>query len=60
MIENLINIAGRLGHWGYFVVFLVVALECQAFLGLFMPGETLVLAGGFLAGKGVFDLDASL
>jgi hypothetical protein len=23
-----------------------------------MPGETLVLAGGFLAGKGVFDLDA--
>jgi membrane protein DedA with SNARE-associated domain len=58
MIENLINIAGRLGHWGYFVVFLVVALECQAFLGLFMPGETLVLAGGFLAGQGVFDLDA--
>jgi membrane protein DedA with SNARE-associated domain len=29
----------------------------SAFLGLFMPGETLVLAGGFLAGQGVFDLD---
>ena len=57
MIDYLVNFAERLGHWGYFVIFLVVALECQAFLGLFMPGETLVLAGGFLAGQGVFDLD---
>ena len=27
---------------------------------MFMPGETLVLAGGFLAGKAVFDLDVSI
>ena len=32
-------------------------LECQALLGLFMPGESLVLVSGFLAAQGVFDLE---
>ena len=50
MIDYLVNFTTP-GHWGYFVIFLIVALECQVFLGLFMPGETLVLAGGFLAGR---------
>jgi membrane protein DedA with SNARE-associated domain/membrane-associated phospholipid phosphatase len=35
-----------------------VALECQALFGLFMPGESLVLIGGFLAKQGIFDLGA--
>jgi undecaprenyl-diphosphatase len=47
----------RFGHWGYLVIFLVVMVECQALLGLFMPGESLVLVSGFLAAQGVFDLD---
>lgn len=56
--EHLIELAGRLGHWGYLIIFVVVLLECQALLGLFMPGESLVLVSGFLAAQGVFDLDA--
>ncbi len=55
MLDHLINIAGRLGHWGYLVVFLVLALECLPLLGFVMPGESLVLMGGFLAGQGVLD-----
>ena len=46
---------GHFGHWGYLTIFLVVALECQAVLGFFMPGESLVLLGGFFAEQGVFD-----
>lgn len=57
MVEYFVDFAERLGHWGYFLIFLVVALECQAFVGLFMPGETLVIVAGFLAGRGIFDLD---
>jgi membrane protein DedA with SNARE-associated domain/membrane-associated phospholipid phosphatase len=56
MLDSLIDLVSRLGHWGYLLIFLVVVLECQAFFGLFMPGESLVLLGGFLAGQGVFDL----
>ena len=55
MLEQLIKLVDHVGAWGYLVIFLVVALECQALLGLFMPGESLVLMGGFLAGQGLFD-----
>lgn len=57
LIERLVDLATRLGHWGYLLIFGVVLLECQALLGLFIPGESLVLISGFLAGQGVFDLD---
>lgn len=56
MVEHAVDLAQRLGGWGYLLVFLVVMLECQPLLGLFMPGETLVVVSGFLAGQGVFDL----
>lgn len=58
LVEHIIDLATRLGHWGYLLIFLVVLLECQALLGLFVPGESLVLVSGFLAGYGAFDLDA--
>lgn len=56
MLDHLISTIGHLGHWGYLVIFIVVALECQALLGLVMPGESLVLVGGFFAEQGLFDL----
>ena len=56
MLDNLISFVDRLGHWGYLIIFLVVVMECQAFLGLAMPGESLVLVGGFLAKRGLLDL----
>jgi len=49
----LITFAGQLGHWGYLVIFMGVALECQVLLGFIMPGESLVLAGGFFAEQGL-------
>ncbi len=55
MLDYLINFVAHLGHWGYLVIFIVVALECQAFLGLVMPGESLVLVGGFFAEQGLLD-----
>jgi undecaprenyl-diphosphatase len=55
MLENLISFVGSLGPWSYLVLFMVLVVECQALLGLAMPGETLVLMGGFLAGQGVLD-----
>ncbi|MBE0617216.1 MAG: DedA family protein [Proteobacteria bacterium] len=55
MLDHLIILAGNLGHWGYLVIFIVVALECQALLGLVMPGESLVLVSGFFAERGLLD-----
>jgi membrane protein DedA with SNARE-associated domain len=57
MLDYIVHFVERFGHWGYLVIFLVVMVECQALLGLFMPGESLVLVSGFLAAQGVFDLD---
>ena len=52
MLDRLIDLVDRLGTWGYLVVFVVVVLECQALLGLFMPGESLVVAAGLLSSLG--------
>ena len=56
MLHQLIDLVGRLGQWGYLIIFLVAALECSAFLGLVVPGETLVLLGGFFAGNGELEV----
>lgn len=57
MLQHLINLVERLGQWGYLVIFLVAMLESAAFLGLIIPGESLVLVAGFLAAQGLLDLD---
>lgn len=56
MLDRLIHLVSNLGHWGYLVIFLAVTLESAAFLGFIMPGETLAVLGGFLAGQGVLEL----
>ena len=58
--EHFINLAERFGQWGYVILFVLILLECQPPLGLFVPGESLVLISGFLAGQGVFDLEAAI
>jgi undecaprenyl-diphosphatase len=57
MLDYFANLVGRLGQWGYLVIFLGAMLESAAFLGLVIPGEGLVLMAGFLAAQGVLDLD---
>ena len=39
MLEHLNDLILRLEDWSYVIVFLIVLLECQAFLGFFMPGK---------------------
>jgi membrane protein DedA with SNARE-associated domain len=42
--------------WGYVLLFALTALEASAFIGLFVPGETALLFGGFLAYQGKLEL----
>ena len=56
MLEHINDLILRLDNWGYVIVFLIVMLECQAFLGFFMPGESMVMVAGFLAGQEVLDV----
>ncbi|MER7741894.1 DedA family protein [Streptomyces sp. NPDC096538] len=48
-IDTLIESAG---WWAYLVVFAVTVGETSAFLGLLVPGETVILIAAALAGKG--------
>jgi membrane protein DedA with SNARE-associated domain len=48
------DVISRWGHWSYLLLLLGAALESATFLGLLVPGESLVLASGFLAARGVF------
>jgi undecaprenyl-diphosphatase len=56
MVEKLLNAISALGHWGYLFIFLAPLLESSAFLGLIIPGETVVLLAGFLSSQGYLDL----
>lgn len=56
MLDYLIAFVGRLGHWAYLVIFLGAMLESEAFIGLIVPGESLVLVAGFFAAQGLIDL----
>lgn len=56
MVDALIDLAARLGTWGYVIVFAASVLEASAFLGLVVPGETIVIASGFLAWQGLLDI----
>jgi undecaprenyl-diphosphatase len=56
VLDYLIDLTIRLGHWGYWVIFLGAMLESAAFLGVLVPGESLVLVAGFIAAQGLLDL----
>lgn len=58
MLRYILDLVARLGHWSYVVIFAAAALECAAFAGLFVPGESLMLASGFFAHQGLLELDA--
>ena len=50
------DIAEALGPWTYALVGLLAFLETGAFVGLIAPGETVVIAGGVIAGQGEIQL----
>jgi membrane protein DedA with SNARE-associated domain/membrane-associated phospholipid phosphatase len=46
----------HLTNWGYYIIILMTFLETSAFLGLLVPGESVVVMAGLLASKGVLEL----
>lgn len=46
------DVATALGPWTYALVGVMAFLETGAFVGLVAPGETVVMAGGVVAGQG--------
>jgi undecaprenyl-diphosphatase len=54
--QAIIDIAQTLGAWTYVLVGVLAFLETGAFVGLVAPGETVVIAGGVIAGQGEIDL----
>jgi membrane protein DedA with SNARE-associated domain len=57
ILEYLLNLVVRLGDWSYLIIFTAALLECAAFAGLIVPGESLVLASGFFAHQGILQGD---
>jgi membrane protein DedA with SNARE-associated domain len=56
VLDSLVDLVWRVGSWGYAIVFIGAALESAAFLGLLVPGESLVIVSGVLASAGLFEL----
>jgi len=54
MIAGLERILAQAGPWALVVVFIGVALESSAFLGLIFPGETIAVIAGALAAADFF------
>jgi membrane protein DedA with SNARE-associated domain/membrane-associated phospholipid phosphatase len=50
------DVAVALGPWTYALVAVLAFLETGAFVGLVAPGETVVIAGGVVAGQGEIQL----
>ena len=46
------DVSATLGAWTYPIVAVLAFLETAAFAGLVVPGETVVIAGGVVAGQG--------
>jgi len=49
---NLTSVVETAGLWSYAVVFALTAGETSAFIGLFFPGETLILFAAALSARG--------
>lgn len=46
----------HLTHWGYSIIILMTFLETSAFLGLLVPGESVMVIAGLLASRGILEL----
>jgi membrane protein DedA with SNARE-associated domain/membrane-associated phospholipid phosphatase len=50
------DVSSALGDWTYLLVTVFAFLETGAFVGLVVPGETIVVLGGAVAGQGETDV----
>lgn len=59
MDERILNfILSHLLAWGYYIVFVMAFLETSAFVGLVVPGESVIVIAGLFAGSGALNLTA--
>jgi undecaprenyl-diphosphatase len=54
--ELLEDVSNALGAWTYLLVGVFAFAETGAFVGLVVPGETVMLLGGAVAGQGAIDI----
>ena len=54
--QSLLPDIQHLGIWGYWVFLLVAALESSTFVGIIVPGSTIVVVAGVLSAQGFFDI----
>jgi len=50
--STLNDVAKKVGKWTYLLVGISAFIETAAFVGLVLPGETVVILGGAVAGQG--------
>jgi undecaprenyl-diphosphatase len=56
-LDNILNLPlPTFNHWGYWVIILAAALEATPLFGLFVPGQLIIIIGGFLVKLGVLDI----
>ena len=56
-LQNLLEeVSNTLGKWTYLLVGVFAFAETGAFVGLVVPGETVMLLGGAVAGQGAIDI----
>jgi membrane protein DedA with SNARE-associated domain len=56
-LQNLLEeVSDTLGAWTYLLVAVFAFAETGAFVGLVVPGETVMLLGGAVAGQGAIDI----
>ncbi len=56
-LQNLLeDVSNTLGAWTYLLVGVFAFAETGAFVGLVVPGETVMLLGGAVAGQGAIDV----
>jgi membrane protein DedA with SNARE-associated domain len=56
-LQNLLeDVSTTLGRWTYLLVGVFAFAETGAFVGLVVPGETVMLLGGAVAGQGAIDI----
>jgi len=54
--EHLVDIIQIFGHWSYAILFLIVFVETGIVIFPFLPGDSLLFAGGAFAAVGAFDI----
>lgn len=60
MLEHLLELLGRLGSWSYLIIFVAATLESSAFIGLFVPGDSVAVIAGALVWEEILDLPETI